>query len=120
MSQRRKDLINRADKVFSIYTRTRGESGGYNACYTCNRVYEWGLLQAGHFMSRRFLNTRWHPVNVWPQCNECNVVKKGNLVIYEAKLRAQFGDDAIDELISLSHANEKISDSNIQDIIKKY
>lgn len=103
-----------------MYIRTRGESSGYNQCYTCNRVYEWGILQCGHFMSRRFMNTRWHPVNCWPQCNDCNVVKSGNLVIYEAKLRAQFGDEAIDELIALARSTDKVREEDIASVIKKY
>jgi hypothetical protein len=77
-------------------------------------------MDAGHFMSRRFLNTRWHPVNVWPQCKECNQVKSGNLVIYEAKLRGQFGDEAIDELIELAYSVEKVYEHDIKEIIAKY
>jgi hypothetical protein len=71
-------------------------------------------------MSRRFLNTRWHPVNVWPQCHDCNRYKNGNLEVYEKKLRAMFGDEAIDELIELAYVTEKVSEDEIKQIIKKY
>lgn len=120
MGGRRSDLISRADKRFSVYVRTRGEDRGYNNCYTCNRTYEWQAMDAGHFMSRRFFNTRWHPLNVWPQCQDCNRVKRGNLVIYESKLRVQFGDDAIDALIDLARSTDKVREEDILDIIKKY
>lgn len=71
-------------------------------------------------MSRRFFNTRWHPVNCWPQCNDCNVVKHGNLVIYEAKLRAQFGDEAIDELKELAYSMDKVTEADIVSVINKH
>jgi hypothetical protein len=116
----RRDLVKEADRVFSIYVRTRGESSGYNVCYTCNRSFEWQSMDAGHFMARRFLNTRWHPVNVWPQCQECNREKHGNLEVFERKLRAMFGDDAIDGLIELAYVIEKVSEDDIKQIIKKY
>lgn len=93
---------------------------GNNVCFTCGIEKPWGELQCGHFISRRFMNTRFHPVNCWPQCNDCNVNKRGNLVIYEAKLRAKFGDDAIDGLIELAQSTDKVTGSVIEDIIKQY
>lgn len=78
------------------------------------------MLQCGHFMPRRYLNTRWHPVNCWPQCNDCNVVKHGNLKIYEQKLRARFGDEAIDELIALARSTEKTTEEDIIAVINRW
>ena len=71
-------------------------------------------------MSRRFLNTRWHPVNVWPQCGECNRQKNGNLAVYEKKLKAQFGDEAIRELIWLARSSNKVTEEDIEKVIKTY
>jgi hypothetical protein len=77
-------------------------------------------MDAGHFMSRRYFNTRWHPVNVWPQCKSCNQYKNGNLEIFERKLRAMFGDEAIDELIALARSTEKVTEEYIASVIKKH
>ena len=77
-------------------------------------------LQAGHFISRRFITTRWHPVNVWPQCNTCNVEKSGNLEVYEQKLVAKFGQDAIDGLWILARTGNGITEVEIKEIIKTY
>ncbi len=77
-------------------------------------------MDAGHFMSRRYFNTRWHPVNVWPQCKECNQTRHGRPEIFEAKLRARFGNEAIDELIALAHSIDKVTDDYIKNIIIKY
>ena len=116
----RQDLIRQADKVFSRYVRTRGENSEYNECFTCNRTFPWAGMDAGHFMSRRYLNTRWHPVNVWPQCKECNQIKHGRVDVFEAKLRARFGNEAIDELIFLAHSLDKVTEADIANVIKTY
>lgn len=77
-------------------------------------------LQCGHFRPRRYLNTRWHPFNAWPQCNECNVEKGGNLEVYEAKLVANYGQDAVDAIYELSTAYKKITEDEIKRLAKKY
>jgi hypothetical protein len=77
-------------------------------------------MDAGHFMSRRFLNTRWHPVNVWPQCRDCNQTHHGRVDIYERKLRAMFGEEAVDELIELAYVIDKVSEDDIKEIINRY
>lgn len=77
-------------------------------------------LQAGHFIRRGYHNVRWHPVNVWPQCNDCNVHKGGNLKIYERKLANMFGEIIIDALWDLANTNDGLTDSEIKEIIEKY
>jgi len=109
----RSQLIGYADKYHSAYIRGLSEY-----CYTCNRKFE--ELQNGHFINRRFLNTRWNDINCHPQCNECNVVKGGNLKVYEIKLRAQYGDEAIDNLKQLAHSGNKVSQADIEEVIKRH
>jgi hypothetical protein len=117
----RKSLIKEADRVFSLYVRNRGARFGYNHCYTCSAYLPVEELQAGHFINRRFFNVRWHPLNVWPQCNTCNVEKHGNLVKFKAKLIAQYTEEAIDALYDLSHENNGgLDDYEIKEIIDKY
>ncbi len=117
----RKSLIKEADRVFSLYVRKRGATFGYNHCYTCGKYLPIDELQAGHFINRRYFNVRWHILNVWAQCNTCNVEKHGNLVKYEAKLRAQYSDLAVDALFDLSHENNGgLDDYEIRNIIDKY
>lgn len=116
----RKSLIKQADTVFSLYVRNRGATYGYNHCYTCGVYLPIEELQAGHFISRRYVKVRWHPVNVWPSCNRCNVELSGNLVVYEEKLRNMFGDDAIDGLWILARDGADVTDRDIKDIIKTY
>lgn len=116
----RESLTKEADRVFSLYVRNRGETYGYNHCYTCGAYLPIEYLQAGHFLPRRYFNTRWHPLNVWCQCNKCNVELNGNLTKYENKLVAQYGADAVEALSDLARSNEPVTDGEIAEIIKKY
>lgn len=116
----RAQLVSWADKYFSIHIRSRGSDGVHNTCYTCDAFMPWEDLQCGHFMPRRFFLTRWHELNCWPQCNDCNSVKGGNLVIYEQRLRKQFGDEAIDELKQYARSGNKVTTAEIGEVVEKY
>lgn len=120
MSQARQRLIKRADTAFSLYIRNRGESYGYNHCFTCGVYLPIEALQCGHFRPRRYMSTRYHPFNCWPQCNNCNVESNGNLEVYESKLRSAYGDDAVDAIYELSTSSTGITDEELKEIIKKY
>lgn len=113
-------LTKKADIAFSLHIRQRGSDGTWNWCYTCGVKLLWQELQCGHFMGRRYINTRWDEVNCNPQCNDCNVVKSGNLVIYEKKLRAQHGDEAINELKQRARSGNKVLRAEIQEVIDNY
>jgi hypothetical protein len=116
----RKSLIKEADRVFSLHIRNRGARFGYNHCYTCPAYLPIEELQAGHFIKRRYHNVRWHPLNVWPQCNHCNIDLAGNLEKFERKLVAQYSALAIEALWDLAHAGDGVSDFEIREIIAKY
>ena len=71
-------------------------------------------------MSRRFIRTRWNNINCHPCCHECNVTKGGNLKVYEAKPRTEYGDKAIDDLKMLARAGDKFTNEDIQKVIDLY
>jgi hypothetical protein len=116
----RSQLIGYADKYFSVYVRTRGGDGITNTCFTCDKRLSYDELQCGHFMPRRYFNTRWHTLNCWPQCNDCNVTKGGNLEVYERRLRAKYGNTAIDSLMLLAQSSDKVSAFEIESVIERY
>lgn len=59
-------------------------------------------------------------MNVWPQCQDCNRNKHGRLDVFEAKLRAMYGNDAIDELIELAYSIDKVSEEDMRGVINRY
>lgn len=71
-------LKNALDAVFSKYIRLKyATDSGYVKCYTCGAIHHWKEMDAGHFHSRRFMNTRWDERNVFPQCRKCNRFLEG-------------------------------------------
>jgi len=66
------------DRVFSIVIRTAKVDGdGWTHCVTCGRHEHWKRLDAGHYVPRQDLATRWAVENVWPQCKPCNGFRGG-------------------------------------------
>ena len=63
-----KKLIQQLDKEFSIFIRRRYAINDIATCVTCGKKDHWKKLQAGHFMSRKHLSTRWDEDNVQVQC----------------------------------------------------
>lgn len=120
MKSTRSPLIKKADGLFSKYVRHRGATFGYNHCFTCPAYLPIEALQAGHFIPRRYMNTRWHPLNVWPQCNHCNVELSGNLEVYERKLVAQFSELAIEALWDLAREGNGVTEEEIKNIVELY
>ena len=116
----RKSLIKEADRVFSLHVRNRGATYDWNHCFTCPAYMPIEELQAGHFIPRRYMNVRWHPLNVWPQCNKCNVELSGNLEKYENKLVAQYSALAVEALWDLARTNDGVTEEYIRDVIKEY
>ena len=115
-----KSLIKEADRVFSLFIRNRGARYGYNHCYTCSAYSPIDELQAGHFIRRSYLSTRWHPLNVWPQCNTCNVEMSGNLTKYENKLVAQYSALEVESLWDIARSGDGVDEQYIRRIIKDY
>lgn len=66
------------DRVFSIVIRTAKLDDAYRAtCVTCRRRDHWKKMDAGHYVPRQDLATRWMVENVWPQCKPCNGFRGG-------------------------------------------
>lgn len=86
------------DKVFSEYIRRRDRG----ICCTCGVQKEWKLQQAGHYISRSHLSTRYNEINVHCQCISCNVFKSGNMPSYTLFLQRKFGGQIIEELYKKS------------------
>ena len=113
----RKGLIKKLDKVFSEYIRQRTANvNGYVSCVTCGKTDHWKNMDAGHFISRKHLSTRWHDQNVQVQCKSCNVFRYGE----QYKFSLWLGADKSKELYDLSKKTLKLDNYDLQDLIKIY
>ncbi len=111
-------LKRKADAVFSLYVRLRDSNDGYwGACITCDMPLEVKKAQAGHFMSRRFNNTRYEEENVNMQCYRCNVAFNGEQYKYAIALEKKYGDGTAEKLAVMSAVSHPFKKEELQQII---
>jgi hypothetical protein len=110
-------LKKQLDKWFSLFIRLKtSDSMGYNYCYTCNKKDYYKYLQNGHFISRRYLATRFDEENCKPQCPACNVFRYGEQYIFGQKL----GHEIAEKLQLKSKTTIKIMAFEYQEKISYY
>ena len=116
----RKGLIKRLDTVFSEYIRKKNaDSRGYVTCITSGRKYHYSEVDAGHFISRKEMSTRWHEDNVHPQSRYDNRYRYGKQYEYGLALdRKKKG--LAKRLYKLSKQTVKYSVNDLQDLLDKY
>ncbi len=113
----RKGLIKKLDAIFSEYIRLRtANANGFVECVTCGKQDYWRSMDCGHFISRKFMSTRWHEDNCQVQCKSCNVFRYGEQYKYSLWLGAKKSD----HLYKLSKQTLKLFDYDIQDMIEIY
>jgi hypothetical protein len=93
-----KSLKKDAWKQFSIWIRqSNADWKGYVQCFTCSFSYVWnsGEIHAGHFIHDKL---DFDPINIHPQCEQCNYWKKGNTRVYAIKMVEKYGLEAVQDL----------------------
>ena len=117
---KRKTLINKLDRIFSEYIRKRdADKKGFVRCITSNKKYHYTEVDAGHFISRKEMATRWHEDNVWSQSRFHNRFKYG--LQYEYSLALEKKKKGLPKhLYNLSKKTVKYSIADLQDMIDKY
>ena len=110
-------LKNKLDKIFSEYIRRRDvdDHTGFGKCIDCGRETPFAEGDAGHFVGRRHLSTRWDEDNVHFQHRYCNRFLNGRQYEYGQAL----GDKA-DKLIQKSHKVAKFDAAHLQYLIDIY
>lgn len=111
----------RADAVFSLFMRQKYmDADGNIQCYTCPSIRPLKKMQNGHFVSRKYLGTRYEERNCRPQCWYCNGHGYGNgrPVEFSIKLKQEYGPTIVDELYA--QAAPTIPDFDFKAIIEKY
>ena len=94
----RKKLIEKLDKIFSIYIRRRNTVNDVAECFTCGKKDHWKKLQNGHFQSRKHYSTRWHEQNCQVQCSGCNVFRYGEQYKFALNLDNTYYSGLAEEL----------------------
>jgi len=117
---KRKKLIEKLDKVFSVYIRRRFAKDDIAECFTCGKQDHWKKLQNGHFQSRKHYATRWHELNCQVQCAGCNVFRYGEQYKFSKKLDLTYYDGLAEELHIESNKTVKLDNIDLEMLITKY
>lgn len=118
-------LTKKADEICSKYIRTRDcllstgskESG---ECVTCKKVYPFGKLQCGHFMSRSHRATRWEEKNMDVQCYGCNIGDKWRQYEHWLYINERYWEWTAESIYRASQSLQKVSPDFLHEIINIY
>ena len=114
-------LKREADKAFSAWIRQKDADGqGMAVCVTCGNVAPWQAMQAGHFISRVHLSTRWDETNVAVQDAACNILRRGNPGEFALYLTRKYGPNIIAELVEKKRRSVKYSRGDLETLISEY
>ena len=109
---------NKIDKPFHEYIRRRDADNntGYCNCISCDKKVHFTETDAGHFISRQHLITRYDERNVHAQCRKCNRFEYGRQYEYSLAL----GSELSDELLQKSRSILKMSDQEWQELYELF
>ena len=116
----RKKLVDKLDKVFSIYIRRRFANNDIAECFTCGKQDHWKKLQNGHFQSRKHYSTRWHEQNCQVQCSGCNVFRYGEQYKFSKNLDNTYYNGLAEELHIEANKTVKLDNTDLEMLIEKY
>lgn len=110
---------------FSKYIRLRDclitmGSKKQGKCFTCNKVFDFNKLQAGHFIDGRGNAVLFEEDLVHSQCIQCNYFKHGNKEAYEPRMLELYGKAKVDEFRQLRFTTKEYSREDYERIRDYY
>lgn len=112
------------DRVFSQYIRLRDSVPGVAErsfiCCSCGQMKPYAMADAGHFINRRWMATRWREDNVHAQCSACNRFDEGNAAGYAVFMIKKYGQEHVDMLLAIKNQSQKWTDFELDILIKEY
>lgn len=114
-------MVKKVDTVFSQYIRLRAtDYRGFGQCYTCHATRHWSEVDAGHFMSRACMSTRFDEMNVQFQCKRCNGFRSGEQYLFSKHLDEQYGEGTAEALLIASKKTRKFTREELEQMYHHY
>lgn len=108
-------------KIFSEYIRLRdANEHGYCICCTSGQYVHWKDCDAGHFISRRHMATKYHEKNVHAQGRFQNRFNQGEQYEYGIFIDRKYGNGTAEMLVQKSRMPCKIGQFEIDQMAKYY
>jgi hypothetical protein len=114
-------MVKKLDTVFSQFIRLRAsDERGMGKCFTCHSERFWGEVDAGHFMSRACMSTRWDEKNVQFQCKRCNGFRSGEQYKFSIELDKLYGEGTAEALLIASKMTARWSREELDSMYHHY
>ncbi|MHC5062263.1 MAG: recombination protein NinG [Planctomycetota bacterium] len=113
--------MKKLDTVFSQFIRLRAsDDAGRGSCFTCHSVRHFSEVDAGHFMSRACMSTRWDEQNVQFQCKRCNGFRSGEQFLFSKHLDEKYGEGTAEALLIASKKTRKFTRDELEQMYHHY
>ncbi len=116
----KKTIVRKLDKIFADYIKLRDCPDGYGKCCSSGRYLPKDQMDAGHFINRKWMATRWHEDNVHAQSRSDNRFNEGNPAGYALFMIEKYGKKHVEYLLALSRERAGFTDSDGELMIKQY
>ena len=114
-------MVKKVDTVFSQYIRLRAtDDRGFGQCWTCHATRHWTEVDAGHFMSRACMSTRFEETNVQFQCKRCNGFRSGEQYLFAQHLDQHYGEGTAEALHIASKQTRKFTHAELEQMYYHY
>lgn len=108
-------------RAFSVFIRLRdADSNGYCRCITSGKLVHWSECDAGHFISRRHMATKYDEQNVHAQGRGDNRFRSGEQLIYAKAIDKKYGAGTADRILARSRGTRKFEQFEIDALTKHY
>ncbi len=108
-------------RVFSLWIRLRdADKNGYIRCITSGKMAHWTESDAGHFISRRHLSTKFDEQNVHAQNRHDNRFQYGKQYEYGLAIDKKYGAGTAEKILARSRQTCKRGKSDIDFMIEHY
>ncbi len=108
-------------RVFSVYIRLRDANDeGYCICCTTGRLFFWKDCDAGHFISRRHMATKYNEKNVHAQSRGSNRFHAGEQYAHSQFIEKKYGKGTADTILVLSRNQKSYGTEEINALTKYY
>lgn len=117
----RQKLINKLDTIFSEFIRLRDSNqDGICKCITSGEYFHWRDCDAGHFITRDNMATRWEEENVNAQGRGDNRFKSGKQFEHGLAIDKKHGPGTAAKLLIKSKSPCNFEDFELEAMISYY
>lgn len=108
-------------RAFALFIKMRdADSNGYCRCITSGKLVHWSECDAGHFISRRHMATKYDEQNVHAQNRYSNRFCAGEQLIYAKAIDKKYGPGTSDRILARSRGTRKFEQFEIDALTKHY